>query len=132
MFATGGGRDYTGFGRRDWRRRAVRVFRFQAGLGETGRGALFGRGPTASYSVVVAHKVGVICRSCGERIEIEDEYIRGVRAADMAAALYKPIGKSPPDFVTVAWQETLTCGNGDSDETEQHSGGKPNTIPGQR
>jgi hypothetical protein len=33
--------------------------------------------------VVVAHKVGVICKSFGERIEVEDEYIRGVRATEM-------------------------------------------------
>jgi predicted RNA-binding Zn-ribbon protein involved in translation (DUF1610 family) len=71
---------------------------------------------------MVAHKVGVICRSCGERIEIEDEYIRGVRAADMAAALYKPIGKTPPDFVAVAWEKAVTCGNPDCGRTHAYRG----------
>jgi|CZKX01.1.fsa_nt_gi hypothetical protein len=72
--------------------------------------------------MMVAHKVGVICRSCGEGIEIEDEYIRGVRAADMAAALYKPIGKTPPDFVTMAWQEALTCAHPDCGTTHEYGG----------
>jgi hypothetical protein len=37
----------------------------------------------------VGFKVGVICRSCGRTIEIEDEYIRGISAIEMAAVFYK-------------------------------------------
>jgi hypothetical protein len=72
--------------------------------------------------VVVAYRVGVICRSCRQRIEIEDEYIQGVRAIEMAAALYKPIGKSFPDLVNVAWQEALTCGNPHCGKTHEYRG----------
>jgi hypothetical protein len=74
------------------------------------RGPLPSRREMADVCVVVAYRVGVICRSCRRRIEIEDEYIRGVRASEMAAALYKPFGTRFPDFVNVAWQETLTYG----------------------
>jgi hypothetical protein len=75
------------------------------------------------YSVVVAYRVGVICKSCQQPIEIEDEYIRGVRAIEMATALYQPIGKNRPDFVNVAWQETLTCGNPDCRRRHEYRGG---------
>ncbi len=71
------------------------------------------------YSVVVAYRVGVICKSCRWKIEVEDEYIRGVRATEMAAALYKPSGKGFPDFVD-AWQKTLTCGNPDCGKTREY------------
>jgi hypothetical protein len=74
------------------------------------------------YSVVVAYRVGVSCKSCRRRIEIEDEYIRGVAAREMAAALYKPIGKNVPDFVSVAWQEALTCGNPDCGKRHEYKG----------
>ena len=72
--------------------------------------------------MVVAYRVGVICRDCRGRIEVEDEYIRGVRAIEMAAALYKPIAKNSPDFVNAAWQGTLTCGNPDCGKTHQYRG----------
>jgi Fe2+ or Zn2+ uptake regulation protein len=62
------------------------------------------------YSVVVAFQVGVICKSCGRTVEIEDEYIRGVEAIEMAAALYKAVTKSFPHSGYV-WERTLTCGN---------------------
>jgi hypothetical protein len=74
------------------------------------------------YSVVVAFRVGVICRSCRRRIEIEDEYIRGVRAVEMAEALYKPMGKSFPDLANVAWQRTITCGHPDCRRTHGYTG----------
>lgn len=61
------------------------------------------------YIVVVVYRVGVICRRCGSKIEIEDEYVAGVRAAEMAA-LYQPAGRKS-DVVNTAWQKTLTCGN---------------------
>jgi hypothetical protein len=71
--------------------------------------------------VVVAYRVGVICKSCRRRIEI-DEDIRGVRAIEMAAALYKPIGKTFPDFVNVTWRETLTCGKPDCGKAHEYRG----------
>ena len=74
------------------------------------------------YSLMVAYRVGVICRSCRREIEVEDEYVRGVRAVEMAAALYKPIGKGLPDFVSAAWQQTLTCGNPDCGKTNEYRG----------
>ncbi len=74
------------------------------------------------YSVVVAYRVGVICKSCGGRIEIEDEYIPGVSAIEMAAAMYKRSGKGSPDFVKAAWQETLTCGHPDCGKTYEYRG----------
>jgi hypothetical protein len=74
------------------------------------------------YRVVVAYKVGVICRSCGWKIEIEDEYIRGVRAVEMAAAFYKSVTETSPDFRNMAWQETLTCGNPDGGKSDEYRG----------
>jgi hypothetical protein len=40
----------------------------------------------------------------------------------MAAALYKSIEKKFPDFVNVAWQETLTCENPDCGKTHEYRG----------
>jgi len=74
------------------------------------------------YRVVVAYKVGVICRKCGWRIEIEDEYIRGVRAMEMAAALYKPAPEKFANFANVAWKQILTCGNPDCGKTDGYRG----------
>jgi hypothetical protein len=74
------------------------------------------------YSLMVAYRIGVVCRSCRREIEIEDEYVRGVRAVEMAAALYKPSGKGLPDFVNAAWQKTVTCGNPDCGKTNEYSG----------
>jgi hypothetical protein len=75
------------------------------------------------YPVVVGLRVGVICKDCGRKIEVEDLYLRGVRAAEMAAALYKPTVGNSPDLVNAAWQGTLTCGNPDCEKTHQYSGG---------
>jgi len=72
--------------------------------------------------VVVAYKVGVICRSCGQKIEIEDEYIQGVRAIEMAAGFYKQVAEKFADFVNVAWQQVLTCGNPDCGKTDEYRG----------
>jgi hypothetical protein len=73
------------------------------------------------YSVVVAHKVGVICKSCGQRIEVEDQYIPGVRATE-AAVFYMPVGKKFADVVDVVWQTALTCGNPDCWKTHEYRG----------
>jgi hypothetical protein len=56
-------------------------------------------------------------------MEVEDEYVRGVQAGEMAAALYKPAGGSVTDFVNSAWQATLTCGNPACGKTHEYRGG---------
>jgi len=69
------------------------------------------------YSVVVAQKPGVLCKSCGKGIEIDDEYIPGIRGAQMAASLcshfYKHFLKSARqrvvDSANKPWQKTMTC-----------------------
>ena len=72
------------------------------------------------YSVVVAQKLGVLCRSCGRGIEIDDEYIPGVRVAEIEASLYGPFCKRFKSVereivgpVDRPWQKTLTCENPD-------------------
>jgi hypothetical protein len=68
----------------------------------------------------MAYQAGVICRSCRRGIEIEDEYIRGVRASEMAATLYDAIRKRVPDFLNSAWRKTLACGNPDCGKTHEY------------
>jgi len=70
------------------------------------------------YSIVVAQKPGVLCRSCGRAIEIDDDYIPGIRGAEMAASLYGHIHKHPRP-----WQKTLTCGNPDCGKTHTYTTG---------
>ena len=74
------------------------------------------------YSVVVAQKAGVICKSCGEAIEIEDDYIPGIRGAAVAASLYKAAGGRTVDFVNRAWQKILICGNPHCGKTHEYRG----------
>jgi hypothetical protein len=38
----------------------------------------------------------------------------------MAAAFYKPVAEKFADFVNVAWQQTLTCGNPDCGKTDEY------------
>jgi hypothetical protein len=50
-------------------------------------------------------------------MEIDDEYIPGIRGAKMAARLYSAttvIDRS------AAWERTLTCGNPDCGETHEY------------
>ena len=66
------------------------------------------------YSMAVAQKPGVLCRSCGRGIEIDDEYIPGIRVAEMAASLYgqpKSVEREIVSSLNRPWQRTLTCGN---------------------
>jgi hypothetical protein len=77
------------------------------------------------YSVLLAHKAGVICKTCGEAIEIEDDYIPGIRGTAIAASLYQPflpVEVRTVDFVNRAWQKTLTCGNPDCGKTHEYRG----------
>jgi len=75
------------------------------------------------YSVVVAQKPGVFCKSCGKGIEIDDEYIPGIRGAEMAASLYtvsKPVDGKLVDSAIRQWQNTLTCANPDCRKTHTY------------
>jgi hypothetical protein len=69
----------------------------------------------------VAQKIGVICKSCGERIQIDDEYIPGIRGAEIAASLYQPVAGRNLDFVNRAWQKTLICENPDCRQTHEYT-----------
>ena len=79
------------------------------------------------YSVAMAQKPGVLCKSCEKGIEIDDEYIPGIRGAEMAASLYtpsyeyssKPEGKIS-DSVIRPWQKILTCANPDCARTHTY------------
>jgi hypothetical protein len=70
------------------------------------------------YIVAVAQKPGVLCKSCGKGIAIDDEYIPGIRAAEIATSLYSDFYKHFPqsvkdgvaDSANKPWQKTLTCG----------------------
>ena len=75
------------------------------------------------YSVVVAQKPGVLCKSCGKGIEIDDEYIPGIRGAELAASLYKvskPVEGKTVDSAIRPWQRTLTCANLDCGKTHTY------------
>lgn len=76
------------------------------------------------YSVVMAQKVGVLCKSCGKGIEIDDEYVPGIRDAEMAASLYRPLFKAAEgktaDSAIRPWQKTLTCENPDCRKTHTY------------
>ena len=77
------------------------------------------------YSVIVAQKPGVLCKSCGKGIEVDDDYIPGIRGAEMAASFYKPFYKHFPkpvegkivDSVIRPWETTLTCASPDCGKT---------------
>jgi hypothetical protein len=73
------------------------------------------------YSVVVARKVGVLCKSCGKGIEIDDDYLPGIRGAEIAASLYKLSAK--PVSSIRPWQKTLTCENPNCRETHAYGTG---------
>ena len=66
-------------------------------------------------------KVGVVCKDCGERIEVEDEYIPGIRGTEMAARLYQPVAGRIVDFVNRAWRKTLVCVNPDCRQTHEYT-----------
>lgn len=73
--------------------------------------------------MAVALKVGVTCKSCGGVIEIEDEYVRGIRPIEMATVLYagfhEPAGEEAAD-VKIAWRKTLTCEKSDCRKTHSY------------
>jgi hypothetical protein len=70
----------------------------------------------------VAYKIGVICKNCGETIQIEDEYIPGIRGAQIAASLYKSVAGRTSDFVNRAWQKMFICENPDCRQTHKYTG----------
>ena len=76
------------------------------------------------YSVAVAPKPGVLCKSCGKGIEIDDAYLPGIRGAEVAASFYKHISKPVEgkivDSAIRPWKKTLTCENPDCRETHTY------------
>jgi hypothetical protein len=71
---------------------------------------------------VVGRKAGVVCKSCGEKIEVEDDYIPGIRGAELAASFYQPTSERSVDFVNRDWHTTLICGNPDCQQTHEYTG----------
>jgi len=73
------------------------------------------------YSIGVAIKPGVLCKVCGKGIEIDDDYLPGIRGAEMAASLYARFPESAQgrvvDSAIRPWQKTLTCENPDCGRT---------------
>ena len=76
------------------------------------------------YSVAMPQKLGVFYRSCGKGIEIDDDYLPGIRGAELAARLYKhlykPVEARVLDSAIGPWQKTLTCENPDCRETHTY------------
>jgi hypothetical protein len=76
------------------------------------------------YSAVVAQKPGVLCKSCGEGIEVDDDYLPGIRGAEMAASFYQhfsmPVKGNLVDSAIRPWQKTLTCDNPDCRKTHTY------------
>lgn len=70
----------------------------------------------------MAYKVGVICRKCGRKIEIDDEYIHGLEAAEMAARFYKPVAEKFAGFANAAWRKRLRCEHPECGKTNEYNG----------
>ena len=84
-----------------------------------------GRVPWSSatiYSVVMAGKLGVHCKSCGKEIEIDDDYVRGIRGVQMAANLYMHLSTKAKVAASRIrpWRKTLTCENPACRETHTY------------
>jgi len=69
----------------------------------------------------VALKAGVNCKSCGERIEVQDEYIPGISGSEAAAGLYQPIVGRSVDLVNRSWHTALICDNPDCRRTHEYT-----------
>jgi hypothetical protein len=73
------------------------------------------------YSVVVAQKPGVLCKSCGRGIEVDDDYLPGIQGAEMAASLYGHFSTLAEEKIVDSairpWQKALTCENPDCRKT---------------
>ena len=71
------------------------------------------------YSVGVALKFGVRCKNCGKGIEIDDDYVPGIRGAELAANLYRPLSMplEVDSAKNTSWQKTRTCENPDCRKT---------------
>jgi hypothetical protein len=83
---------------------------------------LFETRPAEVYSWLVAPKLGVLCKTCGKGIEIDDEYLPGIQGAELAARLYKHFDKPDEGKVETVgpWQKTLSCENPDCRETHTY------------
>jgi hypothetical protein len=58
-----------------------------------------------------------------EKIEVEDEYIPGIRGAELAASLYQPITGRVINLVNSAWRKSLICPNPECRQTHEYTGG---------
>jgi hypothetical protein len=47
----------------------------------------------------MAQKLGVLCKSRGKGIEVEDDYLPGIRGAELAASLYEHLSKEAEEKV---------------------------------
>jgi hypothetical protein len=45
----------------------------------------------------MTQKVGVFCKRCGKGIEVEDDYLPGIRGAQLAADLYRQFLQASPN-----------------------------------
>jgi len=81
----------------------------------------------------MARKIGVLCAGCGKQIEIDDEYVPGIRGGQLATnvglpeqieIVYKNLPKSIqakiPHLAIRPWQKTLTCENPDCRQTHAY------------
>lgn len=71
----------------------------------------------------MARKIGVICKNCGQRIPVEDEYVPGIRAVPLAISLYQPGTGGRPDSASRVWRKSLNCENPDCLRTHNYTGG---------
>lgn len=74
------------------------------------------------YSVAMARKLGVRCKSCGREIEIDDDYIPGIRGVQIAANLYMHLSTKAEVAASRIrpWQKTMTCENPGCRETRTY------------
>src|SRR5437667_12800102 len=65
---------------------------------------------------------GVHCKSCGNEIEIDDDYVRGIRGVQMAANLYMHLSTKAKVAASRIrpWRKTLTCENPACRETHTY------------
>jgi hypothetical protein len=65
--------------------------------------------------------IGVKCKACGGTIPIEDEYVPGMRGAQIAASLYQPVEGRTLVFANTTWQTTLVCESTDCRQTHEYA-----------
>lgn len=68
-------------------------------------------------------KIGVNCKSCGERIPVEDEYVPGIGAAPLAASFYQIGTRENSASVNQVRRKSLSCENPDCRQTHNYACG---------